>query len=240
MTVKDEFFHIDSVAGALEKVLAAWSPELHTEAVDTQDALGRVLAAEIRSPENLPAFTRSTMDGYAMRAADTFGASASLPAYLQVVGSVTMGAVSSMPVETGQVVEIYTGGMLPPGADAVVMRERTQLLGDSEIEVLAPVAPGENLVQVGEDVTNGEVILPSGHRIRPQDIGGLLGVGIHSVTVTMPPRIGILSCGDELVEPNRPVLPGQIRDINAFTLAALVREAGAEPMLLGIARDNLE
>lgn len=240
MTIKDEFFHIDSVAGALEKVLAAWSPELRTEVMDTREALGRVLAAETRSRENLPAFTRSTMDGYAVRAADTFGASASLPAYLHVVGSVTMGAVSSMPVETGQAVEIYTGGMLPPGADAVVMRERTQLLGESEIEVLAPVAPGENLVQVGEDVTEGEIILSSGQRIRPQDIGGLLGVGIHSVTVIIPPRVGILSCGDELVEPERPVLPGQIRDINAYTLAALVREAGAEPVLLGIARDNLE
>ncbi|MCC7449812.1 MAG: molybdopterin molybdenumtransferase MoeA, partial [Anaerolineae bacterium] len=130
--------------------------------------------------------------------------------------------------------------MLPPGADAVVMVERTQSLGNNEIEVLAPVAPGENLVQIGEDVARGAEILSAGHRIRPQDIGGLLAVGILSIEVVVPPRIGILSCGDELVPPEDEPAPGQIRDINAYTLAGLIQNAGGNPVLLGMARDKLD
>jgi molybdopterin molybdotransferase len=180
------------------------------------------------------------MDGYAVRAADTFGASQSLPAYLTVIGAVAMGEAAIVAVGQGEAVEIHTGGMLPEGADAVVMIERTQPLSASEIEVLAPVAPGENVVQVGEDVSSGQAILPAGHRLRPQDIGGLLAVGITSVEVVAAPRIGILSCGDELVLPEETPQPGQVRDINAYTLAALVTQHGGEPILLGIARDTLE
>jgi molybdopterin molybdotransferase len=180
------------------------------------------------------------MDGFAVRAADTFGASPSLPAYLTQVGSVAMGAVPELSVETGQTVEIQTGGMLPEGADAVVMVERTHCLSGNEIEVLAPVAPGENLVERGEDVPQGEVILPAGHRIRPQDLGGLLAVGTLEVEVAVLPRISILSCGDELVPPEATPAPGQIRDINSYTLKALLEEAGAEVTLLGIVRDNLD
>ncbi|MCB9451596.1 MAG: molybdopterin molybdotransferase MoeA [Anaerolineaceae bacterium] len=239
MAAASEFFNVQPVTVALETVFAHWSPSRRTIGLDVRQGLGRVLAQPVHSPENLPAFTRSTMDGYAVIAADTFGASASLPAYLQVVGVVKMGTASSVEVMTGQAVEIHTGGMLPPGVDAVVMVERTQPLGAGEIEVLAPVAPGENLVQIGEDVRQGDLILPTGHRLRPQDIGGLLGVGVVQVEVIEPLRVGILSCGDELVTPESGIEPGQIRDINAYTLAGLLAEAGAEPVLLGIARDDL-
>jgi molybdopterin molybdotransferase len=239
MSPATEFFNVQPTGEALEMLLAKWSPARRTLSFDVRPAVGRVLAGAVYSPENLPAFTRSTMDGYAVRAADTAGASASLPAYLRVAGRVPMGAPSAVVLTVGEAVEIHTGGMLPAGADAVVMVERTQPLGDAEIEVLAPVAPGENLVQVGEDVRQGDMILPAGHRLRPQDIGGLLGVGVVQVDVAGFPQIGILSCGDELVMPETAVSPGQIRDINAYTLAALLAEAGAEPVLLGIARDNL-
>lgn len=235
-----EFFNVQPVQVALELLMRHWTHMPRVETLDPRDALGRVLATAPRSPLDLPTFTRSTMDGYAVRAADTFGASASLPAYLTCVGRVPMGTMPSIEVGPGQAVEIYTGGMLPPGADAVVMIERTQPFGETEIEVLGPIAPGENLVQIGEDVAQDAVILPVGHKLCPQDIGGLLAVGILSVDVAALPRIGILSSGDELISPEATPTQGQIRDINAHTLAALIREAGGEPVLLGIARDTLE
>jgi molybdopterin molybdotransferase len=157
---------------------------------------------------------------------------------LTVIGSVAMGAAATTSLNPGQALEIHTGAMLPPGADAVVIVERTQTISETEIEVLTPVAPGENVVQVGEDVTCDEMILPAGHRLRPQDIGGLLAVGVLAVEVVTPPRVGILSGGDELVTPEKSPAPGQIRDINAYTLAALVQTAGGEPLVLGIARDD--
>lgn len=235
-----EFFNVQPVQVALDTLFAHWQPQIRTETVDPRAALGRVIAVPPRSPIDLPEFARSTMDGYAVRAADTFGASQSLPAYLKVVGSVAMGAAAAIDVRQGQAVEIHTGAMLPPGANAVVMVERTQQFGDGEIEVLAPTAPGENVVQVGEDVARGEPLLPAGHRVRPQDIGGLLAVGLRAIEVACPPRVGILSSGDELVTPEESPDPGQIRDINGYTIAGRVQEAGGEPVLLGIARDNLE
>jgi molybdopterin molybdotransferase len=234
------FFNVQSVESALRALFAASHVEPCPVTIPTRDALGRVLAVAPRSPIDLPTFVRSTMDGYAVRAADTFGASQSLPAYLNCVGTVVMGVSPPITVGVGQAAEIYTGAMLPPGADAVVMVERTQTLGDGQIEVLVPVAPGENLVQIGEDVTQGKTILPAGHRLRPQDIGGLLAVGILSVEVAAPPRVAILSSGDELVQPEELPGPGQVRDINTYTLGALLQEAGAEVSLLGFARDSVD
>jgi molybdopterin molybdotransferase len=235
-----EFFNVRTVQAALETLFAQWMPQTRTETVDSRDALGRVLATAPRSPIDLPSFSRSTMDGYAVRAADTFGASQSLPACLTVVGQVEMGIEPTIEVATAQAVGIHTGAMLPAGTDAVVMVENTQALDDHEIEVLSPVAPGDNVVQIGEDVMKGEVVLQAGHRIRPQDIGGLLALGILSVDVVASPIVGILSCGDELVYPEETPVLGQVRDINAYTLWALVRQAGGEPVVLGIARDQFE
>ncbi len=238
--MSSEFFNVQPVQDALSMLFAAWKPHITTESIDARDALGRVLAAPARSPIDLPTFQRSTMDGYAVRAADTFGASQSLPAYLKVAGSVAMGTQAKVKLESGQAIEIHTGGMIPMGADAVVMIERTQSLGKNEIEVLAPVAPGENTIQIGEDVAKNDVILPAGHRLRPQDIGGLLAVGVLTVEVAARLRVGILSGGNELVAPEESPGPGQIRDINAYTMAALVQQAGGEPVHLGIARDELD
>ncbi len=235
-----EFFNVQPVQATLDILFSHWTPHPRTEALDPRQALGRVLAVAPQSPIDLPSFTRSTMDGYAVRAADTFGASQSLPAYLALVGQVAMGTEPTIEIARGQAVEIQTGAMLPHGADAVMMVERTQTLNAQEIEVLAPVAPGENLVQVGEDVARGQAILPAGHRLRPQDIGGLLAVGITSVDVVVPPRVGILSCGDELIMPEETPHPGQIRDINAYVLSALVQQVGGEPWPLGIARDSID
>lgn len=240
MNSTPEFFNVQPVQPALDQLFARWQPQPRREIVDVRRALNRVLLYAPCAPIDLPEFRRSTVDGYAVRAADTFGASASLPAYLTCVGSVSMGTAAAVQIHQGQAAEIHTGGMLPVGADAVVMVERTQPLGADEIEVLAPVAPGENVIQIGEDVQQGTPILPAGHRLRPQDIGGLLAVGIVSVEVAAPPRVGILSCGDELVPPDETPAPGQIRDINAYTLAALVEQRGGEVVNLGIARDMLD
>ena len=240
MTSTPEFFNVQPVRAGLKMLYARWTPSTCSDTLDTRQAAGRVLAVAPRSPINLPEFRRSTVDGYAVRALDTFGALQSLPAYLTCTGSIAMGEAAAAQISQGQAMEIATGGMLPVGADAVVMIERTQSFGTNEIEVYAPVAPGENVIQVGEDVRRGEPILPVGRRLRPQDIGGLLAVGITSLQVRRRPRVGILSGGDELVPPDVAPNSGQIRDINAYMLAALVERCGGEPVLLGIARDSFE
>ncbi|MBI5927807.1 MAG: molybdopterin molybdotransferase MoeA [Chloroflexi bacterium] len=233
-----EFFNVATVQAGLEKLFAHWSPSYQSVILDPRAALGRILAEPIYSPERLPYFARSTMDGYAVRAADTFGATQSLPAYLTCVGSIQMGQVAEISIKAGQCAEIFTGAMLPAHADAVVMMERTQKLSEAEIEILAPVAPGENVVQIGEDIETGATTLPAGHRLRPEDIGGLLAVGVLAIKVAVPPRVGILSGGDELVPPEVIPAPGQIRDINGPMLAALVQQTGGHPVLLGIAKDE--
>jgi molybdopterin molybdotransferase len=211
-----------------------------SENVKTRDALDRILAEDIRAPTELPSFRRSTMDGFAVRAADTYGASEGLPAYLDIRGEVLMGRAPTFALQQGTCARIATGGMLPDQADAVVMVEQTQEVGPHTIEALRPVAPGENVVQIGEDVRHGDPILPRGHVLRPQDIGGLLALGITTVAVSKRLKVGILSGGDEVVDPEREPEPGQIRDINSYTLAAMVRRAGHEPCLAGVYPDEFD
>jgi molybdopterin molybdotransferase len=216
-------------------------PYLHgpraSERIRTDHALGRVLAKDFHSPGCLPTFRRSTMDGFAVRAADTFGASEALPSYLSVVDEVLMGRPAERGPRTGEAVRIATGGMLPDGADAVVMVENTQDVDASTIEVLRPVAPGEHVIQVGEDVRTGDLLLASGHTLRPQDVGGLMALGIVEVAVATRLRVGIISGGDEIVTPDVEPGPGQIRDVNSYTIAALVERAGHTPVLMGIVPD---
>ena len=234
-----EFFQVTPVAEALKLLDAHWRPQLDSEAVSAADALNRIVADDILSPERVPSFRKSTVDGYALRAADTFGASQSLPAFLSVSGEIKMGEVPQREIGSGEALEIHTGGMLPRGADAVVMVELTQRLGAHEMEVMKAAAPGENVIQPGEDVAEDALVLPRRHRIRPQDIGGLLAVGITQIAALRRPRIGILSCGDELAPPEDKPGPGQVRDINAYTLSALAEKHGAQPVRLGIASDSL-
>ena len=235
-----EFFQVLPVAEALRLFDVHWSPVPQTEILPVATALNRIVAVDLVSAEQAPSFRKSTVDGYALRARDTFGASQSLPAFLEVVAEVRMGDVPVYSVGSGKAVQIHTGGMLPDGADAVVMIEYVQAAGEVEIEVLKAVAPGENVIQPGEDVAENELVLPRGHSIRPQDIGGLLAVGITEVEVIRRPRVGILSCGDELVPPQIKPPPGKVRDINAYTLGALVEQAGGHPIRLGIVGDSLD
>ena len=235
-----EFFNVLAPDQALQVLKQHLLPNVETDPIATSEALGRVTAQDILSPEDLPAFPRSTMDGYSVRAADTFGASEGLPAYLEVVGEVSMGRASQISLAPGQAAGAYTGGMLAKGADAVVIVEHTQPADDNTIEVLRPVAPGENVVQPGEDVHQGDPVLPAGHMIRPQDIGGLLALGITQIEVGRRPRVSIVSTGDELVPPEGTPGPGQIRDINTYTISALVTQAGGNPVPIALVEDDFD
>lgn len=237
---KNEFFTTKTVSDTLELVYQAIRPIERMRQCSTYDALGEVIATPPTAPIDLPEFKRSTMDGYAVRSVDTFGASASLPAYLNVIEGVKMGHVPTQPVEATQAAPIHTGGMIPDGADAVVMMERTQAVDDIQIEVLSPVAHGENVIHVGEDIAQGEAVLPRGHRIRPQDIGGLLSLGIEWVEVNDHPKLAIMGSGDEIIHPSQTPNGGQIRDINSYSLSALFEQAGAKTTLLGIAQDDAD
>jgi molybdopterin molybdotransferase len=234
-----ELFNVRTPSDALAVLLdhlPAGRPD--AERVRTAEALDRVLAADLFSPDDLPTFPRSTMDGFAVRAADTFGASEGVPAYLEVVGEVLMGRAPSVQLGLGECVRIATGGMLPEGADAVVMVEQTQEVGPITIETYRAVAAGENVVQVGEDVRTGDPVLPAGHTLRPQDIGGLLALGVTEVEVVRRLRVGIVSGGDELVAPDQMPGPGQIRDINSYTLLGLVQRLGHAGWLAGLLPDD--
>jgi molybdopterin molybdotransferase len=235
-----EFFNVLAPDVALRSLLDRLQKRVGSEMVPTPQASGRVTAAAVLASEHLPAFPRATMDGYAVCARDTFGASESLPAYLEVVGEVRMGQAPHITLTTGQAAVAYTGGMLAHSADAVVMVENTQQIDATSIEVLRPVAPGENVIQVGEDVRRGEVIVSAGCLLRPQDIGGLVALGLTEVQVRCRPRVAIVSTGDEIVSPETTPAPGQIRDINTYTLAALVEQAGGVPIPMGLVKDDYE
>jgi molybdopterin molybdotransferase len=209
-----------------------------SEEIDTVSSLGRITSSSILAPYPLPPFSRSSVDGFALIAADTFGVSDSLPAYLKITGEVTMGSEPRIVLQTGQAVVIHTGGMLPAGANAVVMVEHTQMISPEELEVLRPVSHGENILRTGEDVRQGEEIIPAGVVLRPQEIGGLMALGLTRVQVVRKPRIGIISTGDEVIPPEASLLPGQVRDINSYSLSAQVEEAGGRAHRYGIVPDE--
>jgi molybdopterin molybdotransferase len=207
--------------------------------VPLRAALRRVTAEPVRAPHPLPGFARSTVDGYAVRAADTYGASEGLPGYLTVTGAVRMGAAPDVTVTAGSAVSMPTGGAIPPGADAVVMIEYTAEAMPGTIEVVRPVAPGEGVVRADEDAAEGQQIIPNGCVLRPQDLGMLAAAGVTSVRVHARPVVTIFSTGDEVVPPDTQVLsPGQVRDATASALAALVADAGGEPVHGGIVSDD--
>lgn len=228
-----------TVEEAIRDLEAEYAPvRLEKTKLPLTDALSRVLAEDITSKDPLPQFARSSMDGYAVRAMDTYGAGEALPALLKVTGEVAMGEDAKRPVGKGEAERIPTGGMLPPGADAIVMLEHTQAVGEGEVEVSKAVSPGENVVQAGEDVRAGEALLTAGHRLRPQDVGALAGIGVTAVEVFRRPVVAIINTGNEIIEADREPLPGQVRDINSYNLAGLVAQAGGEPVRMGIYRDE--
>jgi len=227
---------VDAALETLLSRLGTVTPEV--EIVSLSAALDRITARPIISPEDLPAHTRSTMDGFAVQAADTFGASESMPGYLQIIGEVVMGEQSSLVVDRGCCVRIPTGGLLPAGTDAVVMLENTVPIDESMIEVVKAVGVGTNLIAPGEDIGKGSPALPAGYCLRPQDIGLLAGLGMDRIEVYRGLRVGVLSTGDEIVPYTEVPPPGKVRDINGITLSSLIQRAGATANLYGIVSDR--
>jgi len=232
-----EFFTVKTVSEALTGFRPARVTPAETIALD--DALGRVPAEPLSAPHALPGFARATVDGFAVRAADTYGASEGLPSYLELSGEAPMGRAPEAEVRPGSAVAIATGAPLPPGADAVLKVEHTQAATAELLEVLKPVTPGEGMVRADEDAAPGAELVPAGRPLRAQDLGMLAAAGIVELPVHARPRVTIVSTGDELVPSSQEELEtGQVRDSSAPALAALVREAGGEPRFAGIVPDD--
>ena len=212
--------------------------EAPAEIVPLADASGRVLSEDVTAAEWIPGFDRSMVDGFAVRAADTFGCSDSLPAILPIAGEVLMGRPVDMHLSAGEAAVIPTGGELPAGADAVVMLEYTEDYGDGTVGILKPAASGENVIYKGDDAKPGKGLLSAGTKLLPAQIGALAAAGVRCVAVRKPLRVGILSTGDELVPAEEVPGPGKVRDVNAPMLSAYIREYGAGTSLYGIARDS--
>jgi molybdopterin molybdotransferase len=232
-----EFFATRTVAEAL----SGFRPGRRTpaEQIPLTGALHRIPAAPVTAAHALPGFARSTVDGYAVRAADTYGVSDGLPGYLDVAGAVRMGIAADVAVGPGTAVSMPTGGMLPPGADAVVMVEYTAEAMSGTIEVVRPVAPGDGVVRADEDAAAGAELVPAGRPLRAHDLGMLAAAGVTSASVHARPRVTIFSTGDEVVPPGTAaLLPGQVRDATAVALAALITEVGGEPVAGGIVADD--
>jgi molybdopterin molybdotransferase len=231
-----EFFKVKNLSEVFG--YAADFPCVGTEDVPLLYTAERVLAADIISGHDIPDFPRSTMDGYALRGSSTFGASEGNPAYLTIVGSVTMGQSPEFTIGPGEACRISTGGMLPAGADSVVMIEHTEALDDTSLEVYRSVAPGQHVIQIGEDVKKGDVVISGGKKLRPQESGLLAAIGKTMIRVYKKPVVGIISTGDEIVPVEDDPGPAQIRDTNSYTLFSQVQQAGGQAELYGIIGDD--
>jgi molybdopterin molybdotransferase len=230
------FFKVVSPQQALQTLLQI-SP-VETERIPTVQARTRVLAEDLYSSVDLPHFHRAAMDGYAVKAKDTFGASQSLPAYLKLCGVVEMGKEATQPLGTGQAIRISTGGMMPPESDAVVMVEYTDETEMGLVEIHRSVSPWQNVIQIGDDIKKGELVFQCGRRLRAHDLGALTGIGISSVPVYKRPRVALISTGDEIVDADTTPLPGQVRNINQYSIAGLIEECGGELRDWGVIRDD--
>jgi putative molybdopterin biosynthesis protein len=207
------------------------------EEVPLLEAFNRVLAEDIAASLDIPPFNRSTVDGYAVKAQDTFGADENRPVKLRLCGTVNVGEEPKIIVEHGTAAEIMTGAPMPEGADAVVMAENTELK-NGEVHVYAAVAKDENVMKAGADIKKGEIVARKGELLRAREIGAIAAVGLAKVKVYKVPRVAILSTGAEITEPGEPLAPGKIYDINAYSLSAAVIESGGEPVYMGVFQDD--
>ena len=227
-------------AEAWQRVRDVWQPaRVGQESVPLAGARGRVLAQDVRAPADSPTFDRSAMDGYAVRAADTAAAAQEAPARLAYAGDVPMGAASPIAVGPGQAAWVATGSMIPPGADSVVMVERTARDGETVL-IRQAAKPGDNVIRRGDDLHAGDVVLRAGRRVRPHDVAALASMGLAQVPVRRRPRVAIIAGGDELVSPGELLAPGQIYDANSYAMAAQIEEWGGEPAILPRVQDRPE
>lgn len=232
------FHRLVSVDESLDRLERLLSLKARPEEVDLCEAGGRVAARDISSPIDVPPFDKSTMDGYALRAEDTFGALEDSPIELKLVGSIGIGEEPSIEVTKGECASIPTGAPIPFGADSVVEIENT-VQANEVVSVHRSVTPGENVMRRGFDVKKGQLIVRGGGPITPKEMGLLAAVGLNRVTVFERPRVAIFSTGDELIPPGHGLKPGQIHDVNSFVLRGLVTKLGGDPLFLGICRDDV-
>jgi len=233
------FMETMEVNEALKRFFEALPPiKQRHELVSLNESLNRVLAVDIVSKVDIPTFDKAAMDGYAVVASDTFGASQTNPVTLRVLGEVAMGEPPRFNIGKGQAVAVTTGGPIPSGADAVVMLEYAKKVIEGEVEVYTAVTPGDNLSKVGEDVAEGDVVLRKGTVLKPQDVGILAALGFSRIKVVVKPRIGVLSTGSELVEIGTPLQSGKTINVNNLILSMMVTELGGTSVNLGTAGDN--
>lgn len=230
------FLHLKSV-DEIEKIIFSL-PMLPCESIPLAKAAGRILAKPFYAPFALPGFRRSTMDGYAVRARDTFGASETSPALLTVEGACQMGKMPELTMQPGYAMPIFTGAPLPEGADAVVMVEHTRKAGNAQIEVTRAVAPGMHIVEADEDAAKGQMLMEAGALLRPQEIGMLAAFGVENIETMRPAKVAIISTGDEIRPISAELRPGQLHDVNSWSIEAVCKNNGAEPVRLGVVADD--
>lgn len=229
-----------SIEEAKQILKKSLSPKpVGAEQVSLSEAHNRVLARDVVAPIDVPPFRRATVDGYAVRAINTFGAEEDRPIALKLCGRVIVGETTSIVVKNGTTAEIVTGAPVPQGADAVVMLEYSVQKGDN-VHIYRPVAMGENVMKAGSDIRKGETILEKGQTLSSREIGVLAALGWTRVDVYQRPRVAVISTGAEITEPGNPLSPGKIYDINAYTLSAAVSECGGKPVNFGIVPDNAD
>ncbi|HEY5576322.1 MAG TPA: gephyrin-like molybdotransferase Glp [Clostridiaceae bacterium] len=239
--IKLNIFDVASISEVIEIINDKFEYSLPSEKVGLLECHGRILHDDVISGVNIPDFKRSTVDGYAVRSRDLFGASETSPSMLDLIGEAEMGKTNLCSLEfPGECVYVPTGGMLPEGSDAVIMIENVEQLDEITLLANKSVAPGENVIQIGEDIGEGELVLRKGVGLRPYEIGVLASIGCTSVIVTRKPKIGIISTGDEIVEPGKVPALGQVRDINSYLLYSLIQESSGEPVMYDFVRDDFD
>jgi molybdopterin molybdotransferase len=236
-----DFFKVVSVDEGKRLLIENFKDyELQIEEVHILESLDRILAEEINSNIDVPEFNRSTVDGYAIKVSDSHGATDSIPSILNISGEVRMGEEAKLPIKSGHTLYVPTGGMIPEGADGVIMIENTEKMDDNTLLIYKPISQGENIIYKGDDIRIGETILTKGRKISPEVMGVLASLGISTVKVYKKPRFYIISTGDEIIDIDEELRLGKVRDINAYTLHGLVENIGGETVGKAIIKDDYD
>ncbi|MDK2799150.1 MAG: molybdopterin molybdotransferase [Clostridiales bacterium] len=236
-----KFLKVLSVDETKEELTVTFANfNLAIEELDIVDALDRILAQDIVSPMDVPQFNRSTVDGYAIKSFDSHGTSDFMPGFLKVIGAVSIGESTNLSVSAGEAVYVPTGGIIPEGADSVIMIEHIEKLDENTIAVYKPICTGENIIYAGDDIKKQQLVLEKGKKITPQDIGVLAAIGISKIKTYKKPRFYIISTGDEIIDLDETLTLGKIRDINGYVLSALVQKVGGEVVDKVIVKDNFD
>lgn len=235
------FFNVVSVEEGRKMMMEVFKDyKFELEEISILEATDRILGENIIAKENVPEFNRSTVDGYAVKSSDTHGASESIPSFLTLLGEVRMGEKAGIKISSGEAVYVPTGGMIPEGADSVMMIEYAEKLDDSTLMVYKPVSVGENVTLIGDDIKVNDKVLEKGKKLSPQDIGVLAALGVSKIKVFKKPSFFIISTGDEIIDVDEEITVGKVRDINSYTLYSLITKLGGQVAGRAIVKDNFD